>query len=76
MNTHRIIAQWQQWELESIQCLLSAAASDDGFIDPTSSCDHYHHRDHLNDVPYVDSCHACVNPMDHLISNYTLSTDE
>jgi hypothetical protein len=40
-------------------------APDDGFVDPTSSCDHYHHRDHLSDVPYVDSCHACVKPMDH-----------
>ena len=46
--------------------LLSGDASDDGFIDPISGCDHYHHRDHLSDVPYVDSYHACVDPMDHL----------
>ncbi len=37
-----------------------------GFVvDHTCGCVHYHHRDHPNDVPYVDSCHTCVDPMDH-----------
>ena len=53
-------------QIDNPQYLLSGDASDVGFVDPTSGCDHYHHRDYLSDVPYVDSCHTCVHPIDYL----------
>jgi hypothetical protein len=43
-----------------------------GFIvDHTCESVHYHHWDHCNNVPYVDSCHTRVDPMDHQLPEHT-----
>jgi len=43
----------------------SSTRSDGVIVDHTCESVHYHHRDHCNDVPYVDRCHTRVNPKDH-----------
>jgi hypothetical protein len=55
----------------SEQVTQSSTESDGFIVDRTCESVHYHHRDHCNNVPYVDSCHTHVDPMDHQLPEHT-----
>ena len=56
----------------SDQASQSSTQSGGVIVDRTCESVHYHHRDHCNDVPYVDSCHTRVDPMvDHQLPEHT-----